>query len=258
MLSLIRMLIIEKLTKTLRDKDKKVLLFNNFNFRVKKSQKGEFIAIIGDNGIGKTTLLDLIAGIKKTDKGTITINNKQINKSRIGYVFQNYRQALFPWMNVIENISFPLKLRGKTKNERHAYVKTFCQRYGINVKYYEYPNKLSGGEYQLATVIRSLIDNPELVLLDEPFSSLDHNTSIKIQRQIQNISRALGVTVIMVSHRIDEAIFLSTRFILLGNCPTEIIDDFPNPLKYPRGVTILSSPESNLIRKRIYAKLKMK
>lgn len=249
------MLIIEKLTKTLQNKDKKVLLFNNFNFRVKK---GEFIAIIGDNGIGKTTLLDVIAGIKKTDKGKIIINNKQINQSRIGYAFQNYRQALFPWMNVIDNISFPLKLRGRSKSERHAYVKTFCQRHGINIKHYEYPNKLSGGQYQLVTIIRSLIDNPELVLLDEPFSSLDHNTSIKIQQQIQNISKKLGVTIIMVSHGIDEAIFLSTRFILLGNCPTEIIDDFPNPLKYPRRVTTLFSPESNLIRERIYAKLKMK
>lgn len=248
------MLIVEKLTKNLQDKAGQILLFKEFNLNVKK---GEFVGIIGNNGVGKTTLLDIIARIKKPDSGEIILNNNRINNLKIGYVFQSYRQSLFPWMNVIENISFPLKLRGHKKKERHFYVKSFCQQHGIDVNFYEYPNKLSGGQYQLVSIVRSIIDNPELILMDEPFSSLDQNTSIRIQQQILNFSRKLGITTIMVSHRIDEAIYLSSRIVVLGNRPVEIIDDFPNPLKYPRKIADLSSVESNLIRKRIYDKLEI-
>lgn len=246
------MLTINKITKELQDKTRKVLLFEDFNLSLKK---GEFLSIIGDNGIGKTTLLDIIAGIKKPDKGKIMIDNSPINNFIVGYVFQSYRQSLFPWINVIENISFPLKLRGQGKKERYSHVKSFCQKFGIEVNFYEYPNKLSGGQYQLVSIIRSIINDPDLMLMDEPFSSLDQNTSVKIQQQILNFSRELGITVIMISHRIDESIFLSSRIIVLGGCPVKIMDDFPNPLKYSRSIEDLSSIESNLIRKRIYGKL---
>lgn len=248
------MILITKLTKTLQDRNRKVTIFDNFNLKI---AKGEIIGIIGNNGIGKTTLLDIISGLKKPDKGEVLINNKKINQVKVGYVFQNYRQSLFPWMNIIDNISFPLKLKGILKKNRYIHTREFCRKYGFNIKFNEYPNKLSGGEYQMATVIRSLIDKPDLLLMDEPFSSLDYYNSMNMQNKILDIWETLKMNILLVSHRIEEAIFLSNRIIILGDSPVRVIDDFVNPLTYPRKPVLLSNSKSNMIRKRILLKLNM-
>lgn len=246
------MFLIHDLSKSFYNKGIEYKLFDSLNLEIKE---GDFVSIVGNNGIGKTTLLNIIAGIENFDHGKILINGKRPNKAKIGYVFQNYRQTLLPWMNVIDNIALPLKIKGKGKHERYQLVKDFCSDHHIDFNYEEYPYKLSGGWQQQIVIVRSLIDNPDIVLMDEPFSSLDHHTSLRFQRHMLELWQSLKKTIIFVSHRIDEAIYLSQRILILGNYPTKIIDDFENPLHYPRQISDLSTGKCNLVRRRIFSKL---
>lgn len=246
------MLSINNLSKSFSDKNGEHQVFNNLNLEI---AKGDFIGLVGNNGTGKTTLLNIMAGIENFDQGKILINNKSPKKAKIGYVFQNYGETLFPWMKVIENIALPLKIQGRGNRECDQLVKRFCTDNHLVVDYEEYPYHLSGGQQQQVVIARSLIDNPDLVLMDEPFSSLDHHTSLKFQHKILELWQTLQKTIIFVSHRIDEAIYLSKRIIVLGNSPAEIIDDFENPLPYPRQIIDLSTEKCNFVRRRILSKL---
>ena len=246
------MLSIYDLSKSFSGKNGEHQVFNHFNLEI---AKGDFIGLVGNNGTGKTTLLNIIAGVENFDQGKILINSKSPKKAKIGYVFQNYEQTLFPWMKVIENIALPLKIQRRGNRECDQLVKRFCTDHHLVVNYEEYPYHLSGGQQQQVIIARSLIDNPDLVLMDEPFSSLDHYTSLRFQRKILELWQILQKTIIFVSHRIDEAIYLSKRIIVLGNTPTTIIDDFENPLPYPRQIIDLSTEKCNLVRRRILSKL---
>ena len=211
------MLKITNLQKSFQDNlGHSVEVFKNFNLEI---SGGEFLAIFGPNGCGKTTLLNLIAGIDKADDGKIIFDDP---KTKIAFIFQNYRESLFPWLNVIDNISYPLKLQGIPEEKRHVQVKNLCEQFGVQINFENYPYTLSGGQQQLATILRALITKPDIILLDEPFSSLDYQTTLFMLNKTQEIWQETGITFIFVSHDIDEAIFLSQRLILLSKKPTMI------------------------------------
>lgn len=246
------MLSIEKLSKTLTSPKGNIDLYREFNLQV---AKGSFISIVGNNGIGKTTLLNIIAGIDTVDGGMVRIHNNISKNVNIGYVFQNYRQALYPWMNVMDNIAFPLKVKGVGIKERYDIVRKFCGSHNLAVDYHAYPYSLSGGQQQQVAIIRSWINYPDLILMDEPFSSLDYYTSFKFQKEVSLLWSRIKTTIIFVSHRIDEAIYLSDRIIVLEGRPVNIIDDFKNPIPFPRDVSTLLAKDFNKIRTRILSRL---
>ena len=243
------MLKISNLQKIYRDHTQtQIEVFRNFNLQV---SEGEFITIFGPNGCGKTTLLNCIAGTIKADSGSITFNDNPTHNLKVGYVFQDYKNSLFPWLKVKDNISFPIKLKGLSKIKREEKVKLLCKNYGCNIKLELYPYQLSGGQQQFISLLRGLIIEPEIYLLDEPFSSLDYQTTLSMLEKFLEIWRKTKITTLFVSHEIDEAIFLAQKIVLLSNKPTKVVKIFENPLPYPRKIDLLGSLEFAKLKKEI-------
>jgi NitT/TauT family transport system ATP-binding protein len=213
------------------------MVLSNMSFCI---QKGSFISIFGPNAAGKTTLLNLIAGLVKPDSGEINWGDEQL-KGRVSYVFQNYRETLFPWKNVFENISLPLKLKGVEKGERISRVEELLNKFSLNIDLVKYPYQLSGGQQQLVAILRAVITEPAVLLLDEPFSALDLQKRLDLQNKILEIWTLTRTTIIFVSHDLEEAIYLADTVILLGSKPTVIVNEQHIEIDRPRDISILTS-----------------
>jgi NitT/TauT family transport system ATP-binding protein len=217
----------------------KVSILQNLSFNVNHS---EFISIFGPNGCGKTTLLNIIANLTNFDSGSININNKNTANAQIGFVFQKYSDSLFPWLKNIDNVAFFLKGSHKTKAQKHMQILNFAQSLNLNnLPFYKYPYQSSNGERQLITLIRELINKPDVLLMDEPFSALDYENRINLQNILLDIWQNTKTTIIFVSHEIDEAIYLSNKLILLSPKPTNIANIFNITLPYPRNFKLLKT-----------------
>lgn len=195
--------------------DHETLALDKINFEV---APGEFIAIVGPSGCGKTTILSLIAGILKPSSGEISINS---NGSYTGYMFQ--KDHLFEWRNIKKNICLGLELQKKMTPENLDYVTNLANKYGIGDFMDRYPSQLSGGMKQRVALIRTLALQPEILLLDEPFSALDYQTKLKVCDDVSNIIRNEKKTAILVTHDIAEAISMSDRIIILSKRPANIV-----------------------------------
>lgn len=183
--------------------------------------KGEFIAIIGRSGCGKTSILSVIAGLLPYN-GTVEISNEKITKpsQNVGYMLQ--RDELFPWLTIEQNALLPLKINKKINSERIAYVNELLKKYGLADFKKNYPFELSGGMRQRASLIRTLAGNPDLLLLDEPFSALDYQTRLAVCDDVYQIIRNENKTAILVTHDISEAISLADKIIVLTPRPAQI------------------------------------
>lgn len=212
---------------------------------------GEFVAFVGPNGCGKTTLLHIIADVLPCDGGSLSWDRKPREGINIGFVFQDYRTSLFPWFTVKENIAFPLRARGIKRYTRDVRVRELCDHYQCNLPLGAYPHHLSGGEQQLAALLRGLIVEPDLYILDEPFSSLDYQTSLRMIDTLGSLWYQSGITTLFVSHDIDAAIFLSQRIVVLSSKPAKILNIFPIPFSYPRNISLLGSPEFTRLKQDI-------
>lgn len=217
-------------------------VFEDFNLEI---HEGEFLSLFGPNGCGKTTLLNLIAELDKSDGGEITFLNK---KHKIAFIFQDYRNSLFPWLNIVDNISYPLKLAGSSIIERREQTENMCRQFGAKLNFGAYPYTLSGGQQQLVSILRALIANPDIILLDEPFSSLDYQTTLFMLKKTQEMWQKTKITFIYVSHEIDEAIFLSQRLVLLSNKPTRVVKVVNNALPYPRTTEVAGNLEFSRLK----------
>ena len=180
-----------------------------------KINKGEFISLFGPNGCGKTTLLNIIAGVLKLNSGTVLIDGKLVDKQKIGYVFQNYRDSLLPWKTNLENIAFPLELEGIRNRVRK--VQTLVKNLKLNIPLSNYPYQSSGGEQQLVALLREVIAKPKIILMDEPFSALDHESRNFFKNKVQIIWKKLGLTILFVSHDLSEAIQLGDKLIVMNS-----------------------------------------
>lgn len=196
-------------------------------------RKGEFLTFFGPNGCGKTTLLNMLVGIEPVDEGTLTINSGK-DKPRVGYIFQDYRGNLMPWLTVAQNIAFPLKIRGVPKQERNAKVETLRDRFGFTVDLNARTYTLSGGQAQLTSILRALIIDPDVLLMDEPFSALDYETNLSLYDKVLKIWQTAGVTILLVSHDLDEAIYLGERIVFLTRRPATIAAVLENNLPGPK------------------------
>lgn len=239
---------ISNLKKSYKNRGENVEVFSNLSAEI---DPGEFVAIFGPNGCGKTTLLNIIANSVAPDGGAVIYDKERMDTIKIGYVFQDYRHSLFPWLKVKNNIAFPLKLRGVPKMERHEKVRGLCEKFGCTFDLDVYPYQLSGGQQQFASLLRGLIISPDIYLLDEPFSSLDYQTRLFMLEKLVEIWGELHTTTIFVSHDIDEAIFLAQKVLLLSNKPTKVVKTLLNPLPYPRQISLIGTPEFAEMKKEI-------
>ncbi|AVP66107.1 ABC transporter ATP-binding protein [Clostridium sporogenes] len=188
-------------------------------------EEGEFVSIVGPSGCGKSTLLNIIAGLIPQSSGDIYIDGeKQKSISpKIGYMFQ--KDHLFNWLTVLDNITLGLKIQHKLNSERKETIEKLLKDYGLLDFKDHHPDELSGGMRQKVALIRTLALNPEVLLLDEPFSALDYQTRLNISDEIYNIIKKEGKTAIMVTHDISEAVAMSDRILVLSKRPAKIKKD---------------------------------
>lgn len=222
-------------------------VLNNFNFQVNNN---EIVTILGPNGCGKTTVLNLIAKIIEPDKGEVVVKNNRHIKSNIGYIWQNYRASLLPWYNVGENIAYPLKISGKCKKDREAKSKELLKIFHDQIKYSDKTYSLSGGQQQLVNLLRCFSIQPDILLMDEPFSALDQSNQWKMVFTLEKIWLENKVPIIFVSHDIDEAIMLADRIVLMSKTTGNIHEVIPNNMPRPRSVKMLNSSDHIKIREK--------
>ncbi len=214
-------------------------------------KEGEFVTIFGPNGCGKTTMLYILAGVEKPTGGSVLINKKEAEDSRVGFVFQNYNDILLPWRTVQGNIEFVLEARGTAKAERKRISEELLRKFGLHDFRDKYPYNLSGGMKQMTAIVRTLAYEPDVFLMDEPFGSLDYINRLKMAEEIQKIWMETGKTVIFVSHDIDEAIFLADRIVVLSNQPARVKGIIKVNLPRPRKFDMLNSIKFIRTRKRV-------
>ncbi|MGD8845671.1 MAG: ABC transporter ATP-binding protein [Desulfobacteraceae bacterium] len=191
------------------------------------ANKGEFHVLLGPSGSGKTTLLSIITGLVKQDKGDVLIGNRKINnlppeKRKIGFAFQDY--ALFPHLTVFDNIAYGLRTQKMTKNRIGENVSYFLTRLGIENEKDKFPHQLSGGQKQRVALARALVTEPQILLMDEPMSSLDPLTKEKIGDELKSLQQEIGMTTIYVTHNQEEAVLLGNRVSVLHNGKIEQVE----------------------------------
>ena len=214
--------------------------------------KGEFICLIGASGCGKSTLLRIMAGFETASSGVAKMWGKPIGEPGPdrGMVFQDY--ALFPWLSVRDNIAFGPTERSRPKNEIRDKVESFIDIVGLRKFADAYPHQLSGGMKQRVAIARVLANDAEVVLMDEPFGALDALTRERLQEELLEIWQRTGLTVVFVTHSIEEAIYLSDRVVIMTPSPGKIESDNAVQLVRPRDV---SAPDFNEIRRLLGSKL---
>ncbi|MHC1636254.1 MAG: ABC transporter ATP-binding protein [Candidatus Methanospirareceae archaeon] len=212
------------------------------------TKEGEFITFLGPSGCGKTTLLRIIAGLEKPTRGEVILDGKRIEEpsGKIGMVFQEY--ALFPWRTVLRNITFGLENMGVKKEERLRIARRYIELVGLRGFEDRYPYELSGGMKQRVGIARALAINPEVLLMDEPFGSLDAQTRNILQIELLRIWKATKKTILFVTHSVDEAVFLSDRIFILTARPARVKAEMRVDLERVRDRT---SKEFNEIRAKV-------
>ncbi|AWN42930.1 ABC transporter ATP-binding protein [Methylobacterium durans] len=204
---------------------------------------GEFVSIIGPSGCGKSTLLNALAGFLKPTAGRVSVDGEPVSgpSAERGMIFQQY--SLFPWKTVRENVEFGLKMKGIPRGERQRQARTLLGLAGLTPFENHYPDRLSGGMKQRVGIVRALATGPRILLLDEPFGALDAQTRLIMQQILTNMWQRLKISVLFVTHDIDEAIFLSDRIYVMTARPGTIKAEVAIPLPRPRQPAMTLSSE---------------
>ncbi len=213
---------------------------------------GEFVCLIGASGCGKSTLLRIIAGFEAPSAGSVIVRGKPVTGPGPdrGMVFQDY--GLFPWLTVRRNISFGPESRGRSREEVAATTDRFLTMIGLNAFAGAYPHQLSGGMKQRVAIARVLANDARVVLMDEPFGALDAMTRERLQNELLALWAETGLTIVFVTHAIEEAIALADRVVVMSPGPGRIVRDVTVDLSRPRDVT---SPSFNALRRELSAVL---
>jgi NitT/TauT family transport system ATP-binding protein len=218
--------------------------------------QGEFVALIGPSGCGKSTLLHIMAGLSRPTSGAVRLAGEEIDAPRpeMMFVFQQYTKSIFPWKTVLENVLLGVKYH--STRSRQALEK-FCleQLDLVGLRHYPnyYPYQLSGGMQQRVAIARALARRPKILLMDEPFSALDAMMRVELQDLLLQLWSELKLTIVFVTHDLDEALYLAQRVIMLSASPGTIAEEVTVPLAYPRRQIETRSEDTYLaLRKRLY------
>ncbi len=224
-------LTINKLNKHYRVKDKNLHILDNVSLSIRP---GEFVSIVGSSGCGKSTLLRLIIGLEGDYQGEILLDGKPISGTSLdrGIVFQEHR--LFPWLTVEQNVGLALQNSTLSASEKQRSIQEHIELVGLRGFEKAYPYQLSGGMSQRVAIARGLVNRPEILLLDEPFGALDAMTKYKLQKELQHIWETEGITMILVTHDVEEAVYLGDRVVIMEPRPGRIKRIVPVPLERPR------------------------
>lgn len=210
----------------------------------------DFLCLLGPSGCGKSTLLNIVAGFEQPTSGTALVDGIPIDRpgSDRGVVFQH--PTLMPWLDVIENISLSLRLRGMSRSERHERAKEFIDLVGLKGFEHHFPSELSGGMNQRVGIARALLMNPRVILMDEPFAALDAQTKLEMQEELVAIWERRRCTIVFVTHSVDEALVLGNRIAVMTRRPGRIREMFDFDLPRPRDIT---SPQFNDAKRHVLA-----
>lgn len=233
----------ENLTQTF---DNGLTPFRELNFDI---PAGQFVALLGPSGCGKTTLLRLVAGLTKSAAGKIT---RVEEAAPLAYVFQD--AELLPWRNVLGNVELPLELMGIAKSERERRARQALREVSLDSFSHYYPAALSGGMKMRVSLARALVNQPALLLLDEPFAALDEVTRFHLDQSLFELWRSKGMTTIFVTHSISEAAFLSQRILMLGAGSRGLLHDLVNPLPAQRNMDLRARSEFGEFSKVLFEK----
>jgi NitT/TauT family transport system ATP-binding protein len=225
---------IEELSKRYSSAGRQFAVFENLRFAI---GEGEFLTVVGPSGCGKSTLLKIIAGLVPASGGTVRFRGKPVAapQPEMVYVFQQYEKSIFPWLTVRENVGFGLRKRsGLDRAAKAERVRHFIERVQLAGCEGDYPSQLSGGMQQRVALARALACHPAVLLMDEPFSAVDALTRANLQQLVLGLWQELRLTVVFVTHDVDEAVFLSSRAVALAGRPARVDLDVPIELPYPR------------------------
>ncbi|MDI3481468.1 MAG: NitT/TauT family transport system ATP-binding protein [Tepidanaerobacteraceae bacterium] len=227
---------IEHVSKTYTDKARSFTVLKDISFAAKE---GEFICIIGPSGSGKSTLLRMITGLDRPTDGCIYFKNRKVDgvTDKMAMVFQSF--ALFPWLNVLDNVTIGLEAKGIARKERIALAEKYIDKVGLDGFEEAFPRELSGGMKQRVGIARALTMEPELLCMDEPFSALDAFTAQNLREEVLDLWQDENMpvkTVLMVTHGIEEAVFMADRIIVLSKRPAEVAADVKIDLPRPRNM----------------------
>jgi NitT/TauT family transport system ATP-binding protein len=215
----------------------------------------EFVSIVGPSGCGKSTLLKIVAGILRPDSGAVEFDGSNSGSEyRTDLVFQDH--GLFPWLDLVDNVGFGLKMLGVNKETREARSRNILDKFGLKAFYSVYPKQLSGGMKQRVALARAIVSNPSILLMDEPFGALDAQTRVILQEELITIWRDLRKTVLFVTHDIDEAILLSDRILVMSGRPGMILQEFHVPVEIKRQFSERFHPAVQNLKKEIWDLIK--
>lgn len=222
-------------------------------------RRGEFISLVGPSGCGKSTILRIVAGLGPISAGEVRIEGLSPERARrerndMAFVFQD--ATLLPWRTVLANVELPLQMRGVARARRREEAMEALRTVGLSDVAREYPRQLSGGMRMRVSIARALAARPSLMLMDEPFGALDELTRSRLNVELLRIVALAGWTVLFVTHNVFEAVFLSSRVLVMSPRPGRIVADMPIDLPYPREPALRTSLEFNMIASRVLAALR--
>jgi NitT/TauT family transport system ATP-binding protein len=231
---------VDNLSKVFTTPKGSTLALNKISFQ---THRREFLCVVGPSGCGKSTLARILAGLEQHTSGDVLLEGKPVNGpgSERGMVFQGY--TLFPWLTVKKNVMFGLEVNGKGRHEAEQQALQWLQLVGLEKFADCYPHQLSGGMKQRVAIVRALANQPRILLMDEPFGALDAQTRARMQAHLLEIWRKIDITIVFITHDLDEAIFLADRILVLSAHPGEVQELIEVPVPFPRNTGQFISPE---------------
>jgi NitT/TauT family transport system ATP-binding protein len=219
---------------------------------------GEFVCVVGPSGAGKTTLLRLLGGLISATSGSVSVAGKPVSgpPDGLAIVFQEYGRSLFPWLRINANVELPLKAKGLPRAERAELVRESLAAVGLSDAATAYPWQLSGGMQQRVAIARAIAFQPRVLLMDEPFAAVDAQTRADLEDLVRSVWQRFGMTLVFVTHDIDESVYLSERVVILSHAPTVVMEDLTIDLPVQRDqLTTRSDPRFVELRGHVYAQV---
>jgi len=224
---------IDSLGKTYGSGEKATEAIRSISFAVREK---EFVCVVGPSGCGKTTLLKCVAGLLSPTRGQAILKGRRVTEppEEMALVFQEYSRSLMPWASVRNNVLLPLRHKSLSKAERSTLVEESLEAVGLTRFIDHYPWQLSGGMQQRVAIARALAYQPSILLMDEPFASVDAQTRGDLEDLVLQVQEEYGVTILFVTHDIDEAVYMADRVVVLTHAPTSVLEILPIPIPFPR------------------------